>query len=257
MTTSMNKQSTKAPRTAALDHPAAMRLAETEYERVTALLASLTPQQWTQPTDCPGWDVRAMAGHMLGMAQMVATLPGLVRQQVASQRTAKRDGIAPIDALTALQVNMNANLGSAEVIQQMRVVGPKAARGRRRAPATVRSLRMPDAQHVGERDEWWTFGFLFDVILTRDPFMHRIDITRATGTSMEATADHEGVITDDVVREWAARHGQAYTLELSGPAGGRWGDGDGPFITMDAFEFSRAVGGRGQATGLLTHQVPF
>ena len=257
MTTSMKKQSTEAPRAAALDHGVAMRLAETEYQRVTALLASLTEQQWTQPTGCPGWDVRAMAGHMLGMAQMVATLPGLVRQQVASQRTAKRDGVAPLDALTALQVNMNAKLGSAEVIQQMRVVGPKAARGRRRTPAPVRSLRMPDAQQVGDHDEWWTFGFLFDVILTRDPFMHRIDITRATGTLMEATADHEGVITDDVVREWAARHGQAFTLELSGPAGGRWGDGEGPLITMDALEFSRAVGGRGQATGLLTHQVPF
>ena len=253
----MNKPSTETARKADLDHGVAMRLAETEYQRVSALLASLTPQQWTQPTDCPGWDVRAMAGHMLGMAQMVATLPGLLRQQVASQRTAKRDGVAPIDALTALQVHMNANLGISEVVQQIRVLGPKAARGRRRTPAPVRSLRMHDAQHVGDQDEWWTFGFLFDVILTRDPFMHRIDITRATGTLMEATADHEGVIIDDIVREWAARHGQGFTLELSGPAGGRWGSGQGPLIRMDAFEFSRAVGGRGQATGLLTQQVPF
>jgi hypothetical protein len=106
-------------------------------------------------------------------------------------------------------------------------------------------------------DGAWTFGYLFDVILTRDPFMHRIDICRATGRSMAATADHEGVIVDDVVREWAGRHGAPYTLELSGPAGGRWESGRGERLEMDAFEFCRAVGGRAAGVGLLTTQVPF
>ena len=63
-----------------------MRLAATEYERVAALLDQLEPAQWAAPTDCPGWDVRAMAGHMLGMAQMAATVPEMARQQLASQR---------------------------------------------------------------------------------------------------------------------------------------------------------------------------
>ena len=44
------------------------RLAITEYERVADLLEpGSPPTQWAAPTDCPGWDVRAMAGHMLGM----------------------------------------------------------------------------------------------------------------------------------------------------------------------------------------------
>lgn len=108
-----------------------------------------------------------------------------------------------------------------------------------------------------ETDGWWTFGYLFDVILTRDPFMHRIDITRATGVPMPATAEHEGVLVDDVVREWAQRHRSPYTLELSGPAGGRWQNGQGERLAMDAFEFCRALSGRAPATGLLTMQVPF
>lgn len=108
-----------------------------------------------------------------------------------------------------------------------------------------------------DQDEWWTMGYLFDVILTRDPFLHRVDIARATGTPMMATADHEGVIVDDVVAEWADRHGAAYDLELTGPAGGHWRHGEGEHIAMEAFEFCRAISGRAPAEGLLSTQVPF
>ena len=138
----------------------------------------------------------------------------------------------------------------------MRATGPKAARLRRKMPALVRSRTMPGAMTVGDAQERWTFGFLFDIILTRDPFMHRLDISRATGVPVQAARAHEGVIVDDIVREWAARHGRPYTLSLSGPAGGTWG-GEGELITMDAFDFCRTVSGRGPGTGLLSQQVPF
>ena len=36
-------------------------------------------------------------------------------------------------------------------------------------------------ERVNGADEPWTFGFLFDVILTRDPWLHRTDIAAATG----------------------------------------------------------------------------
>jgi uncharacterized protein (TIGR03083 family) len=239
------------PRLPQLDHDTAMSLAATEYERVASLLEQLRPEGWSAPTDCPDWDVRAMAGHMLGMVQMIASLPTMIRQQLAAKRSAKRDGEVMIDALTALQVKKNADLTTDELIGQVRRLAPKALRARRRAPGFVRKQTMAD------QDEWWTMGYLFDVILTRDPFLHRVDIARATGTSMMATADHEGVIIDDVVGEWAVRHGASYDLELTGPAGGRWQHGNGEHITMDAFEFCRAISGRGPAEGLLRTQVPF
>jgi hypothetical protein len=167
-----------------------------------------------------------------------------------ASRRAKRDGIAPIDALTALQVEKNADLTADEVIQQLRTVAPRAVRARRRAPELIRR------QTLSESGEWWTMGYLLDVILTRDPFMHRVDITRATGLPMAATADHEGAIVADVASEWAERHGAAYDLQLTGPAGGHWKAGDGERIIMDAFDFCRALSGRAPATGLLTTQVP-
>ena len=245
------------PRTSQLDHQTAMRLALVEYERVTSLFEQLTPEQWSAPTDCPHWDVRAMAGHMLGMAQMVASVPEMLRQQIGSGKRQKRDGGLTVDALTALQVEKNAALTTAELVEAMRRTGPKAARGRRRMPAVVRNRAIPEEQDVDGQKESWTFGFLFDVILTRDPFMHRIDITHATGREMELTADHEGRIIDDVVREWAARHGEPYALELTGTAGGGWSQGEGDHISMDPLEFCRTLSGRVRGEGLLSVQVPF
>ncbi len=249
-------RSTQRPRARALDRAAAMTAAATEYARTEALFDSITADQWRLPTDCPGWDVRAVAGHVLGMAQMIATMPELARQQMAAQKGANRTGTVMIDVLTALQVTKNADLSPAGVVAAMRAVGPKAARRRRRMPAFVRRRTMPGTMTVGRVEEQWTFGFLFDIILTRDPFMHRIDISRATGIPVQATAAHEGVIVNDIVREWAGRHGHPYTLNLSGPAGGTWGGG-GEQIRMDAFDFCRSLSGRGPATGLLCEQVPF
>jgi hypothetical protein len=51
------------------------------------------------------------------------------------------------------------------------------------APGFVRRRQMPDEQPVGSKPdsphERWTFGFLIDGILTRDPWMHRTDIAEA------------------------------------------------------------------------------
>jgi uncharacterized protein (TIGR03083 family) len=245
------------PRASALDHDVAMRLAATEYDRVVALLEALIPDSWSTPTDCPAWEVRDVAGHMLGMAQMVATLPEMVRQQVGAQRRARRDGGAMIDALTALQVEKNAHLPPSEVVDAMRRVGPRAAKARRRTPGFVRARTMPGPQDVGDHQETWTLGYLLDVILTRDPFMHRVDISRATGAPMQADPTHEGVIVDDIVQEWAGRHDAPYELVLTGPAGGRWSRGEAERLELDAFEFCRLLSGRAPAAGLLAEQVPF
>jgi hypothetical protein len=162
MTTESPARPIERPRVPVLEREAAMTAAATEYTRTVALLESVTPSQWALPTDCPGWDVRAVAGHMLGMAQMIATLPALARQQMAAQKGAKKTGTVMIDVLTALQVAENAGLNVAEVVTAMRAIGPKAARLRRKMPAFIRSRTMPGAMTVGDAQERWTFGFLFD-----------------------------------------------------------------------------------------------
>jgi uncharacterized protein (TIGR03083 family) len=257
MATNLTIGTTAPARRLALGWEAAMAMAATEYNRVAALLDQLEPARWVAATDCPAWDVRAMAGHMLGMMQMVATEAEMERQQAASHEAASRSGTSALDALTALQVEQNAHLDTAGLVRQVRTLAPQAASSRRHTPAEVRDSTMAELQDVGGSPEPWTFGYLLGIILTRDPFMHRIDIARATGVPLPLEPRHEGVLVDDVVQEWAGRHGRPFSLELTGVAGGHWGNSGGEHIEMDALEFCRTLSGRQEGNGLLSVRVPF
>lgn len=242
----------------ALDREVAMRLAATEYDRVTDVLRKLPADAWTRPSGCTGWDVRQLAAHLLGMAEMAASL----KEQIRQPRKAKKAGGVFIDALTGLQVDERADMTPQQIIDRYAVIGPKAAKNRKRTPGFVRNRTMGDLQPVGGKPdspyEKWVMGYLIDTILTRDPWLHRTELCLAAGLSMELTADHDGVLVDDVVREWADRHGQPCTLILTGPAGGRWTFGSGgESLELDAVDFCRVVAGRGEATGLLATEVPF
>jgi uncharacterized protein (TIGR03083 family) len=241
-------------RRAVLDRDIAMQLAATEYGRFESLLRSLAPDEWARPTECPAWDVRAIAGHVLGMAEMSATLRSAVTQNAAASRAG-----GGIDALTALQVRRSAGLSADALVDRFASVTPRAVRGRRRMGALIGRLTLPEDQIVGGRAERWTFGYLFDVVLTRDTWMHRVDVSRAVGREPELTAEHDGALVADVVAEWAARHGRPYRLRLTGPAGGEWSAGDArpDGLELDAVEFCRVLSGRGTAGGLLAQEVPF
>jgi uncharacterized protein (TIGR03083 family) len=250
----MTMTASSQPRTPALPRQVAMRLAATEYQRFGDLLRALRPGDWTRPTDCPGWDVRAIAAHALGMVELAAS----IRESNRQLRLARRRGGVFIDALTGLQVDERQHMTPEQITDRYAARAPKAARGRRRAPGLIRRRIMPERQQVGGHDEAWTIGYLVDTILTRDPWLHRADIARATGAAHVLTAAHDGVLVADVAAEWATRHAQPYTLRLTGPAGGTWTSGEGgPRIELDAVEFCRLLSGRGHADGLLTIQVPF
>lgn len=245
----------RAPR---LERGVAMRLAAEEYTRAADAFAALDASDWSRPTPCPEWDVRALAAHVTGMAAMAAGLREQRRQQKLAVAAAERSGREFIDELTALQVRERASAGAAELVAELRRLGPKAARGRRRTPWFVRRLRMPQSQVANGVREWWTIGFLVDVILTRDPWLHRMDLAEATGRAPYLTADHDGVLVADVVDEWAARHGEPFALTLTGPAGGEFGSGSAAErIELDAVEFCRTVSRRRPGAGLLATEVPF
>jgi uncharacterized protein (TIGR03083 family) len=252
--TATDTRPTAPPRRSLLDRGTAMRLAATEYGRYLDQLRSLEAADWERRTDCTLWDVRAMAGHCLGMAEYAASLPSCVRQNAAAGR---RGGVF-IDALTGLQVEERAALDPGQLIARYAAVAPRAVRGRRRRSVLVGRLPMPGAETVNGAPERWTFGYLVETILTRDPWMHRVDTARATGRDLVLTAEHDGAIVADVVAEWAGRHDQAYALTLTGPAGGRWAAGSGgPELELDAIEFCRVLSGRGHGEGLLAVEVPF
>jgi uncharacterized protein (TIGR03083 family) len=233
-----------------------MRLAAEEYARFVEHLRTLAPDDWAKPTACPDWDVHAMACHVLGMAEMFASPVEQVRQMRAASRA---EGLF-LDALTALQVAKHVNRPPAEIVERLSVIGPKAAKGRARTPAIIRRVRLKDqpVEGTGTQTETWRLGYLVDVILTRDTWMHRSDIALATGRQMRLTPEHDGVLVADIVAEWAERHGRPCRLTLTGPAGGSWSwhDGDEAY-ELDAVDFCRILSGRGEGSGLLRTRVPF
>ena len=232
-------------------------LGVTEYERVIDLLRSLTPDEWAAPTACPPWDVRAMAGHMLGMAEGQARVREFVRMARAASATVKRDGGAWIDALTDLQVREHASMTPAELIARFAEVVPAAVRARRRTPAPLRrGVRMK--QDPPFERERFSLGYILDTLSTRDPWTHRLDISRAIGRPMVLTPEHDGRLIADVVAEWAGRHGRSFSLTLTGIAGGQWSSGTGgETIEMDALEFCWTLSGRAPGSGLTATLVPF
>jgi uncharacterized protein (TIGR03083 family) len=238
--------------------PLAMQLAAVEYTRMADTLASLRDDDWTRPTDCTLWNVRQLACHMVGMAAMVTSPLEIRRQDRKATKEAKVQQVDKLTALTGLQVSERADWTPSDIVEGAREVGPRAVRGRRLTPGFLRRRPFPDPQQVGGHEETWALGFLTDVILTRDPWMHRMDLAKAVGTTPYLTADHDKVIVADVVEEWAARHGRPFELTLTGPAGGTWSRGtDGEVIEMDAIDFCRVISGRGTGAGLLATQVPF
>jgi uncharacterized protein (TIGR03083 family) len=238
----------------ALGHAEAMSLAAREFDAVLQLLRGLGPDDWQRQTVCQLWDVRAMAGHMLGMAEAQAS----IRQFLHDFRAAnKRQSGAMIDEITATQVRERTRLNTAELLDRFASAAPRAVRARRRVPSLLRtSARFK--QDPPFDTERWTYGFLVDVIFTRDPWIHRVDISRATGREPGLTREHDGRVVANVVAEWAGRHGQPFTLTLTGPAGGSWHSGrGGEDIEIDAVEFCWILAGRASGAGLLATRVPF
>jgi uncharacterized protein (TIGR03083 family) len=246
---------TPVPDIRPIDRTEARALAGAENQRDVELLRSLDAADWSKPTDCTGWDVRALSGHVLGAMEGFSSTAQLIHIMRAAKKAAG-DG-SFVDAMTAIQVRERADLTPTELLDRLAAAGPRAARFRARVPAPFRAAPMKQELNDGTT-ETWKMGYLLDTILTRDMWMHRIDVARATGRELVLTHDHDGRVVADAVGEWARRHGQPFQLQLTGPAGGSFTQGTGGDpIDLDAVEFCRILSGRATGTGLLTQEVPF
>ena len=239
----------------------AAHLATAAYDRLFDLLDRLEPDAWSRPTDCAGWSVDDVVGHLLGAAEGHARLGELLRQFRAGRRDAAAFGGSELDAMNALQVREHAHLSPAEKVAALRAVAPRAVRTRTRLPRPLRRLPIPTPP-VGDLPKGLptrtTLGHLNDVILTRDVLMHRIDIARAAGLDPGLTGDADRRVLADIVAEWAADHGRPVRLRLLGGAGGEYHQGEGgPELTVDGAEFCRVVSGRAPGEGLLATPVLF
>ena len=230
-----------------MKHAQWMALSDVEYARILDLLKSLDPGEWEKPTDCAEWDVRQVVAHLVGSARMNASLREAGRQDRLG-RTMRGDRPLAIDGVTAVQVSERADHSPGRLLGDLADAAPRAMAGRRRVRGPLRWLRLPMDPPL----RWRPLSYLVDVVLTRDLWMHRIDLARASGCEPVLTADHDGRIVADIVAEWARRHGEAYELILTGPAGGTFRRGAGGEVhRLDAVEFARILSGRAVGEGLL------
>ena len=239
---------------ARIGRPEARVIAEEEFRRYAEACAEFTADDWARPTDCTGWTVRDVSLHVLGSADGQASVPELVHQFVRGLPLNRQIECHHwVDGINELQIRERRLLSNAELVAQLRAVGPKAVAGRWSTPAPLRHLPMPFGPPVG----WVGLWYLLDVGFTRDVWAHRIDIAVATGRPMALTADHDGRLVADLVAEWAGIHGQPFDLVLTGPAGGHVVQGfDGEHVELDALDLVRTLSGRLPGAGVLSNALP-
>ena len=220
------------------------------YERLLALLRTLSDDDWSARTECPGWDVAAMVGHLIGAAKAGARVRENLRQQRWGKRHAARWGNT-LDAANERQILDHVELSPPERIVALEAVAPLAVAGRMRLPGPLRWVSVPietGGSTAPGMPRRLALGHLADVIYTRDVWLHTIDIARATGSDHVPDAPVDARIVEDVAAEWAARHEAPVALELTGPAGGRFRQGSGGgALRLDAVGFCRVLSGRAEA----------
>ncbi|MGX7678132.1 maleylpyruvate isomerase family mycothiol-dependent enzyme [Jatrophihabitans sp. DSM 45814] len=233
------------------------------YRQLFDLLEDLSPADWMAPTECAGWTVRDMVGHLLGAARANASLRENVRQQLWGLRHRRRYGGNPLDAVNALQIADNAKLDTKDLLSALREAAPAAVSGRVRMPAPMRAVTVPLAASgstASGMPRSVNLGHLADVVYTRDVWMHTIDIARALERPLDVSGPVNRRIVADVVVEWTVRHGQPVDLTLTGPAGGHYRSPDSAGETpigYDAIEFCRTLSGRAAGEGLTATRVLF
>jgi uncharacterized protein (TIGR03083 family) len=221
----------------------AYTLLKTAFERFITLLETLDPADWSKPTACTAWNVRDMVAHQAG-----GYASGTSYREMARQYSAKpQSGQLPEDAVNALQLAERADKSPAELIAELKQVGPLAIQKWAHAFRLAKLVTIPHPVPGA-----LSLRHLLWVIHSRDTWMHRLDICRAIGRPFEQTREHDGRINELVVRDAAAqlskKLGQrALTLSLTGMAGGTWQIGQGESVAeleMDALDFNIFASGR-------------
>lgn len=203
-----------------LSHAEAGALSQTAYERLLAVLETLSGDDWRQPTYCTEWTVREMVAHLAGAVAGSSSLREFMRQNLANPYIKEFD--EPVDGANKLQILERADKSPAELVDEFRRMGQIAVRNRQKLPWPVRKIHLPMGS-VGVR----SIEYLMDTLYPRDQWMHRYDICAATGKKMVVTPQHDGrivaLVLQDVQRKLRRRlDGRTIGLRLTGAAGGAY-----------------------------------
>ena len=217
-------------------------LAGTELHRLLALLDDLNDEDWISPTACTEWNVRDMVAHQAGAYASGSGYGELIHQYTA----ALTPGQLAEDAINRRQLNDRAQRSPAELIAELRLHGDRATHNWAFGFRPLKPFGIPHPV-----TGWLSMRHLMLVVHSRDTWIHRLDICRATDRPFEQTREHDGrinaLVVLDLARALRRKSGRPIALELTGVAGGGWiiGSGD-PVATihMDVLDFNIYASGR-------------
>ena len=217
-------------------------MATAQHDALLALLRGLDADDWARPTDCAGWTVRDVVAHIAGLCEEAVRLRVMLRHVLVARR--HYPALNLLDGSNAAQLDDRRGRTADQLLAELTRLAPRAVRARRRTPGLLRRIKPPGGFTLPPDVR---FGYVVDVVVIRDAWMHRIDIARACGRALqtiESDADVVVQVIRDLDRYWA---GPALTLELTGVAGGRFRLGDGDpigAVRADAVELCRSLSGR-------------
>lgn len=226
-----------------MTHSEAMELGRHQLDALVGELKKLDAEDWERPTDCERWSVRDIVAHVLGWMQTLPSPAESIRLRKASFAYRKEmDG--SLDSQNEAMVLARRHMSPDRLIAELESAAPKFMTFRKRAGVAIGYVPL-FVNQVGVTNA----RFLLGQIFTRDHYMHRIDISKATGKEMELGPSEKRLVRD-LARHWGRSSKADARLHLTGPAGGDFvsGTGDRATITGDAIEFSRLLAKRAEPT---------
>lgn len=185
------------------------------------LLASIEGDEWQRRTVCDAWDVADIAGHLIGQAEDVLRLWSFPLRDVKAKR--RYPDAVLLDAHMMVQADDHRGTPPAELRVLFDRRWAKATRRISSNPELMRRMTIklegiPGFERLG-------LGYIQDILLARDLWMHRDDVCQALGRPFDA-----GPYADEMVAQvmydvidgpfWGDR--PAVEVELTGPGGGTY-----------------------------------
>jgi uncharacterized protein (TIGR03083 family) len=129
---------TPATRLPQPDPDQAQAVAHAEGRVTLELLRTLGDDDWTRPTDCTDWDVRALVAHLVAQCQDGLHLGSVLRRELLGRR--RYPDKSPLDGYMAVGVDDHRAASGPQLVERFASLWPRAARARRRRPAALRRI---------------------------------------------------------------------------------------------------------------------
>jgi uncharacterized protein (TIGR03083 family) len=211
------RQDSRMATTTTLSRPFVTNGLLREYAELAALVTSLGDEEWAAPSRCAGFDVRDVAGHVIGLAEDVAA--GRPGSRTAEEEAASVRDDSPVDAAARLR----GALGTIEAI------AAGATDDMWNGPSGVPGLTLGE----GVLTLW------YDTYVHADDIRHALGRPPARGDGLHASVAY-------LASELTKRGWRPATLAFEGMP--RYDvSGGGAAITGDAHRFVLVATGRADA----------